>query len=122
MQRNNITDSGKAPARVAVSYKVHSAMGDYDISSQLLGKPTPQLDHNWLAYLQREDPYLMQRVHMVLMQVDSAIRLSREEFEHYHNEGILLGDGSGYIATTTAFHHLHCIISLTRLSITFSSE
>ena len=37
------------------------------------------------------------------------IRLSPEEFSHYNQSGIILGDGSGYLATPTAYHNLHCI-------------
>ena len=40
---------------------------------------------------------------------DSTIRLSHEEFSRYNQSGILLGDGSGYLATPTAYHDLHCI-------------
>jgi len=40
---------------------------------------------------------------------DATIKLSPEEFAHYNQSGILLGDDSGYLATPTAYHDLHCI-------------
>ena len=40
---------------------------------------------------------------------DSTIGLSPEEFSHYNQSGIFLGDGSGYLATPTAYHDIHCI-------------
>jgi hypothetical protein len=43
--------------------------------------------------------------------IDSAIRITKDEFAHYHKEGILLGDDSGYLATLTMYHDLHCIVS-----------
>lgn len=45
--------------------------------------------------------------------IDTAIHITEEEFKHYNKEGIALGDGSGYLATTTAYHDLHCIVSQT---------
>lgn len=41
--------------------------------------------------------------------VDATIRLSEEEFSHYNQSGIFLGDRSGYLATPTVFHDLHCL-------------
>ena len=41
--------------------------------------------------------------------LDANIRLSPEEFSHYNQNGVLLADGSGYLATPTAYHNLHCL-------------
>ena len=42
---------------------------------------------------------------------DTPIVLSKEEFKHYNKDGILLGDDSGYLATITMYHDMHCIVS-----------
>ncbi|CAF9932234.1 MAG: hypothetical protein ALECFALPRED_005245 [Alectoria fallacina] len=56
------------------------------------GDPSPGLDQRWIDRLRH-----------------ATIRLSPEEFSHYNQSGILLGDKSGYLATPTAYHDLHCI-------------
>ncbi|MCJ1473609.1 hypothetical protein MMC13_002260 [Lambiella insularis] len=67
-------------------------MDDYDNSSPYFGAPTPELDQAWLDLVQH-----------------TPIVLSNEEFKHYNKDGILLGDGSGYLATITMYHDMHCI-------------
>jgi hypothetical protein len=41
---------------------------------------------------------------------DTPILLSEQEFRHYDKDGILLADGSGYLATITMYHDMHCIV------------
>ena len=43
---------------------------------------------------------------------DTPILLSEHEFAHYNKDGILLADGSGYLATITMYHDLHCIVRI----------
>lgn len=38
-------------------------------------------------------------------------RITREELDEMNEESVRLVDGSGYIAETTVYHELHCIVS-----------
>ena len=71
------------------------------------GDPSPELDQRWINRLRCEK---LDRLYADANGFqDSTIRLSPEEFSRYNQSGILLGDGSGYLATPTAYHDLHCI-------------
>ena len=72
------------------------------------GDPSPGLDQRWIDHLRcKMTPIIIQT--MLTVSIDATIRLYPEEFSHYNQSGILLGDGSGYLATPTAYHDLHCI-------------
>ena len=72
------------------------------------GDPTPELDQRWIDHLRRKlFPATNEKV--LIAPKAATIRLSSEEFSHYNQSGILLGDGMGYLATPTVYHDLHCI-------------
>ena len=73
------------------------------------GDPSPELDQRWIDHLKRK---IVSTANVLIDDdslTDATIRLSPEEFSRYNQSGILLGDGSGYLATPTAYHSLHCI-------------
>ncbi|KAM0802734.1 hypothetical protein BDR22DRAFT_842113 [Usnea florida] len=83
------------PARKVMDYRLTGLMSVYPNlyhEDPYFGDPSAELDQNWIDRLRY-----------------STIRLSHEEFSRYNQSGILLGDGSGYLATPTAYHDLHCI-------------
>lgn len=72
------------------------------------GDPSSELDQGWNDRLRCKKASNPQGTDADGLE-DATIRLSPEEFSHYNQSGILLGDGSGYLATPTAYHDLHCI-------------
>ena len=86
-------------------------MDDYDNSSPYFGVPTPELDQAWLDLVQCRLP-ILSHCEALLIGPDTPIVLSKEEFKHYNKDGILLGDDSGYLATITMYHDMHCIVRL----------
>ncbi|CAD6579897.1 MAG: hypothetical protein ASARMPRED_009288 [Alectoria sarmentosa] len=84
-----------SPARKFMDYRLTGPISTYPNGyhkDPFFGDPSPGLDQRWIDRLRH-----------------ATIRLSPEEFSHYNQSGILLGDESGYLATPTAYHDLHCI-------------
>ncbi|MCJ1246686.1 hypothetical protein MMC30_003895 [Trapelia coarctata] len=84
------------PARPVMGYEVRGPIPDTTFKlhrDPYFGDPSPELDQRWIGRLRY-----------------ASIRITLEEFEHYNQSGVLLGDGSGYLATPTMYHDLHCIV------------
>ncbi|MCJ1313610.1 hypothetical protein MMC25_007289 [Agyrium rufum] len=89
------------PARDAMKYELVSAIQSFPNKyheDPYFGDPTVELDLRWAERLKY-----------------ASIRLTADEFKHYNQSGILLGDDSGYLATPTVYHDLHCIRHLHKL-------
>ena len=75
---------------------------------RLFGDPSPELDQGWNDRLRCKKTFIISPTDTDAL-TDATIRLSPKEFAHYNQSGILLGDESGYLATPTVYHDLHCI-------------
>lgn len=62
------------------------------------GPPTTQLDQNWRKLLNNANIHISE---------DEMHQLRRTE------QGVRLGDGSGYLGQLSVYHSLHCVVSLT---------
>ncbi|KAL6716424.1 hypothetical protein ACLMJK_005991 [Lecanora helva] len=97
--------------RIVMEYQVKgpiSAYPDEYRGDPFFGDPSLELDQRWNDRMRCETEF-----QFVLMNTDmpkdAVVRLSFEELSHYNQSGILLEDKSGYLATPTVYHDLHCI-------------